>query len=42
MRSFLKIVLGKRLLRIINKLRIDFVDRKGHRSYSQEGEDRVL
>jgi FkbM family methyltransferase len=42
MKSFLKIALGKRLLRVINKLRIDFVDRKGHRSYSQEGEDRVL
>jgi len=42
MKSFLKFVLGKHLLRIINKLRIDFIDRKGHRSYSQEGEDRVL
>lgn len=42
MKSFVKIVLGKRLLRVINKLRINFVDRKGHRSYSQEGEDRVL
>ena len=42
MKSFIKFVLGKHLLRIINKLRIDFIDRKGHRSYSQEGEDRVL
>ena len=41
-KSFLRIVLGKRLLRIINKLRADFADRKGNRSYSQEGEDRVL
>lgn len=42
MKSFLKFVLGKHLLRIINKQRIDFIDRKGYRSYSQEGEDRVL
>lgn len=42
MKSFLKFVLGKHMLRIISKLRIDFIDRKGHRSYSQEGEDRVL
>lgn len=42
MKSFLKIALGKRLLRVINKLRTDFLDRKGHPSYSQEGEDRVL
>ena len=42
MKSFLRIALGKRLLRIINKLITDFDDRKGHRSYSQEGEDRVL
>lgn len=42
MKSFLKIVLGKRLLRLINKLRTDSLDRKGYPSYSQEGEDRVL
>ena len=42
MKSFLKFLLGKRLLRIINKLRIDLSDRNGQRSYSQEGEDRVL
>jgi hypothetical protein len=35
-------VLGKNLLHGINKLRINFSDRKGHHSYSQEGEDRVL
>lgn len=42
MKSFLKIVLGKRLLCLINKLRTDFHDKRGHPSYSQEGEDRVL
>lgn len=42
MKSFLKIMLGKRLLSAINKRRTDFFDRKGHRSFSQEGEDRVL
>ena len=42
MKSFAKFVLGKHLLRIVNKLRIDFFDRKGHPSYAQEGEDRVL
>lgn len=42
MKSFLKIVLGKHFLRAISKLRTNFVDRNGYRSYSQEGEDRVL
>ena len=42
MRSFLKKILGKRLTRFLNKLRVDLSDRRGHLSYSQEGEDRVL
>jgi FkbM family methyltransferase len=42
MKSALKMALGKRLLGVINKTRGDLTDRCGHRSYSQEGEDRVL
>ena len=42
MKLFVKLVLGKHLLHIANKLKIDFLDRKGYPSYSQEGEDRVL
>ena len=42
MKSLAKFLLGKNLLHIINKLRVDFIDRKGHQSYAQEGEDRVL
>jgi FkbM family methyltransferase len=42
LKSFVKFVLGKHLLRVINKSRVNFSDRKGRHSYSQEGEDRVL
>lgn len=42
MKLFLKNMLGNKLLLIINKIRADLIYKKGHRSYSQEGEDRVL
>jgi len=42
MKSLVKLVLGKRLLRFVSQLRIEYFDKKGHLSYSQEGEDRVL
>lgn len=41
-KSIIKFLLGKRLTRVVNKIRNDLLDRKGHPSYSQEGEDRVL
>jgi FkbM family methyltransferase len=42
MKQFLKLLLGKRLSDFAGKLNTDRTDRKGHRSFSQEGEDRVL
>jgi FkbM family methyltransferase len=41
-KSLLKFLLGKRFTRVVSKIRNDLLDRKGHSSYSQEGEDRVL
>ncbi len=41
-KSSAKVLLGKKLIRLINQERINFFNRKGHRSYAQEGEDRVL
>lgn len=42
MKQFVKLILGKRLLTIARKFYVDRIERKGQRSYSQEGEDRVL
>jgi FkbM family methyltransferase len=42
MKQFLKFLLGKRLSSLARKLNADITERNGHRSYSQEGEDRVL
>ena len=41
-KQFVKFMLGNHLFSVVNKLRTDFLDRKGYPSYAQEGEDRVL
>lgn len=41
-KQFVKFMLSKHLFSVVNKLRTDFLDRKGYPSYAQEGEDRVL
>ncbi|MDR3491373.1 MAG: FkbM family methyltransferase [Gammaproteobacteria bacterium] len=42
MKNLVKLALGERLFRMVNKFRIDFLSRKSYPSYAQEGEDRVL
>lgn len=41
-KQFIKFMLGKRFSSVANKFVTDFLDSKGHPSYAQEGEDRVL
>lgn len=42
MKSFAQFVMGRHLVRVVNNIRADCHDKKGHLSYAQEGEDRVL
>jgi FkbM family methyltransferase len=42
MKQFVKFILGERFLKKALKFNADRIDKKGNRSYSQEGEDRVL
>jgi FkbM family methyltransferase len=42
MKQLVKLILGQRLFRVAVKLNTVVADRQGCRSYSQEGEDRVL
>jgi len=42
MKSLLKIVLGEYLVYFIVKIRINFLHKKGHLSYSQEAKYRLL
>ena len=42
MKRLVKLILGKRLFRVAVGINTTVADRQGYRSYSQEGEDRVL